>query len=63
VCSALAWGDSHRTGNLGHDSGVDVEVGTRLIEQEHRLVRVIQNFANRRAWKADDPRRRAAQAT
>jgi hypothetical protein len=37
-------------------STMDVEVEARLLEQEHRVVRVVQNFFARRQWAADDPR-------
>ncbi|PHV05605.1 hypothetical protein CSQ96_19385 [Janthinobacterium sp. BJB412] len=36
------------------------EVEARFIEQEHRIVRVVQNYFDRKNWPADDPRRVAA---
>jgi hypothetical protein len=39
---------------------MDAELEAKLIEQEHRIVRVIQNFVNRNQWANEDPRRAAA---
>jgi uncharacterized protein YjbI with pentapeptide repeats len=36
------------------------EVEALFIEQEHRIVRVVQNYFDRKKWPADDPRRVAA---
>jgi uncharacterized protein YjbI with pentapeptide repeats len=36
------------------------DLEARFIEQEHRIVRVVQNYFDRTQWPAGDPRRRAA---
>jgi hypothetical protein len=36
------------------------ELEARFIEQEHRIVRVVQNYFDRKRWPAEDPRRTAA---
>lgn len=36
------------------------ELEARFIEQEHRIVRVVQNYFDRKRWAVDDPRRLAA---
>ncbi|MBC5782337.1 pentapeptide repeat-containing protein [Ramlibacter sp. USB13] len=36
------------------------DLEARFLEQEHRIVRVVQNFFDRTKWPADDPRRAAA---
>ncbi|MBS0430427.1 MAG: pentapeptide repeat-containing protein [Proteobacteria bacterium] len=36
------------------------ELEARFIEQEHRIVRVVQNYFDRKRWTLDDPRRAAA---
>jgi hypothetical protein len=36
------------------------ELEARFIEQEHRIVRVVQNYFDRKRWPPDDPRRVAA---
>jgi uncharacterized protein YjbI with pentapeptide repeats len=36
------------------------DLEARFIEQEHRIVRVVQNYFDRKRWPVDDPRRVAA---
>ncbi|MDC8015179.1 pentapeptide repeat-containing protein [Tahibacter soli] len=41
---------------------MDIELETKLLEQEHRSIRVIQNYLQRKQWTIDDPRRAAVRS-
>ena len=41
---------------------MDIELEAKLLEQEHRSIRVVQNYFQRKQWAIDDPRRVAARS-